>query len=80
MALKQMYEHKTDYVGALKWYDQKLGYGFIQPDSGKKDIFIHKNHLDSMDENSLVAGLRLRFRVVETSPGKPCATHIRKEA
>ncbi|MGB1077054.1 MAG: cold shock domain-containing protein [Bdellovibrionales bacterium] len=42
--------------GLVKWYDEEKEFGFIIPDDGVKDIFIHKSCLESSDLETLVAG------------------------
>lgn len=46
-------------TGIVKWFDAKKGYGFIQPNDGTKDIFVHitevkKSGLDKLNENQKV--------------------------
>lgn len=53
--------------GIVKLYYQDKGYGFILPDDGMKDIFIHKSCLDRSKVNMLEAGLRVRvtYKIAE---------------
>lgn len=58
---------KTEKMGGtVKWYKESEGFGFIVPDDGKKDVFVHKSVLDKLDLESLQAGQRVRitFRIV----------------
>lgn len=52
--------------GAVKWYRADQGYGFIVPDDGQKEVFIHKTCLDRHDVTDLSPGQRvsMTFRVV----------------
>lgn len=49
--------------GSVKWYRPEKGFGFVTPDDGMKDIFIHKSCLEKRNLNDLEAGLRLAMKV-----------------
>ena len=53
--------------GLVKWYKPEKGFGFIVPDDGMKDIFIHKSILDKLELDALEAGQRVRvtLRIVD---------------
>jgi CspA family cold shock protein len=53
--------------GTVKWYKPDKGFGFIVPDDGKKDIFIHETCLDKHDIKELEQGQRLSM-VIKTVP------------
>jgi cold shock protein len=55
--------------GAVKWFEPDKGYGFISPDGGGKDIFIHVTALRRSGVNALGAGQRVRVDVVEGRKG-----------
>ncbi len=55
--------------GAVKWFEPDKGYGFISPDVGGKDIFIHVTALRRSGVNELAAGQRVRVDVVEGRKG-----------
>jgi cold shock protein len=55
--------------GAVKWFEPDKGYGFISPDGGGKDIFIHVTALRRSGVNALDAGQRVRVDVVEGRKG-----------
>jgi len=55
--------------GAVKWFEPDKGYGFISPDGGGKDIFIHVTALRRSGVNELAAGQRVRVDVVEGRKG-----------
>lgn len=61
--------------GAVKWFEPDKGYGFIAPDGGGKDIFIHITALRNSGVNALEAGQRVRVDVVEGRKGLE-ANHI----
>jgi len=61
--------------GAVKWFEPDKGYGFIAPDSGGKDIFIHITALRRSGIEALGPGQRVRAEVVEGRKGLE-ADHI----
>jgi|TARA_B100000287_G_scaffold404375_1_gene427010 CspA family cold shock protein len=52
-------------TGKVKWYSSKKGYGFITPDDGEKDVFVHYTALDKADIKSLAEGQEVSFEVAE---------------
>jgi cold shock protein len=55
--------------GAVKWFEPEKGYGFISPDGGGKDVFIHITALRRSGVNALEPGQRVRVEVVEGKKG-----------
>ncbi|MGH1378650.1 MAG: cold shock domain-containing protein [Alphaproteobacteria bacterium] len=56
--------------GLVKWYKPEKGFGFIIPDDGMKDIFIHKTLLDSLEMEGLEAGQRVRVTLKLVDKGR----------
>ena len=56
--------------GIVKWYKPEKGFGFIIPDDGMKDIFIHKTLLDKLDLDGLEAGQRVRVTLKIVDKGR----------
>ena len=56
--------------GLVKWYRPEKGFGFIIPDDGMKDVFIHKTLLDRLGIAELVAGQRVRVRLKVVDKGR----------
>jgi cold shock protein len=59
----------TTMEGAVKWFEAEKGYGFISPDGGGKDVFIHITALRRSGVNVLDPGQRVRVDVVEGKKG-----------
>jgi cold shock protein len=55
--------------GAVKWFEPEKGYGFISPDGGGKDVFIHITALRRSGVTALEAGQRVRAEVVDGKKG-----------
>ena len=59
----------TTLEGAVKWFEAERCYGFITPDTGGKDVFIHITALRRSGVNALGAGQRVRVEVVDGKKG-----------
>ncbi len=62
--------------GTVKWFNAKKGYGFIQPDDGSKDIFVHITAVKSAGI-FLNEGTRLEFDIVSDN-GKEAANNLKQ--
>lgn len=56
--------------GLVKWYKPEKGFGFIIPDDGMKDVFIHKSLLEKLDIEELVAGQRVQVTLKPVDKGR----------
>ena len=63
-------------VGTVKWFNATKGYGFIQPDSGGKDVFVHISAVERAGYNSLAEGAKVSYEVV-ANRGKESAENLR---
>jgi cold shock protein len=63
-------------TGTVKWFNANKGYGFIQPDSGGKDVFVHISAVEKAGFSSLVEGAKVTYDIV-TSRGKESAENLR---
>lgn len=50
-------------TGTVKWYNPTKGYGFVQPDDGGKDVFVHASALEVSSLGSLNEGQKISFEV-----------------
>lgn len=56
--------------GTVKWFNDSKGFGFITPDSGKKDLFVHFSNLVGEGYKSLKEGQRVEFEVAVGPKGE----------
>jgi CspA family cold shock protein len=64
-------------LGTVKWFNPTKGFGFIQPDSGGKDVFVHISAVQRAGMESLDEGQRLEFQVVPGRDGRTSADNIK---
>jgi CspA family cold shock protein len=50
-------------TGTVKWFNATKGYGFITPENGDKDIFVHIRAVQSSGMNDLAEGQKIRFEI-----------------
>ena len=62
--------------GTVKWFNATKGYGFIQPDGGGKDVFVHISAVERAGLSTLAEGAKVTFDVVENR-GKESAENLR---
>jgi CspA family cold shock protein len=66
-------------TGTVKWYNETKGYGFIQPDNGGKDVFVHATALERAGMRSLAEGQKISYEVEsDRRTGKESATNLQK--
>jgi CspA family cold shock protein len=63
-------------TGTVKWFNAQKGYGFIQPDDGSKDVFVHISAVQSAGLEDLKEGQKVRFDVEPDRKGKMSAANI----
>jgi len=63
--------------GAVKWFDAKKGFGFITPDLGPRDVFVHASALAAANIKSLAPGDRLEFELAQAGDGRLIALGLR---
>ena len=64
-------------VGTVKWFNPAKGFGFIQPESGGPDVFVHISAVERAGMRSLVEGQKVTFDVQpDRKTGKSAATNL----
>jgi cold shock protein len=64
--------------GTVKWFNGQKGYGFIQPDDGGMDVFVHISAVERAGLHQLNGGQKLCFEIVANrKTGKPSAEKLR---
>ena len=63
-------------IGTVKFFDAVKGFGFIRPESGEKDVFVHVSAVQSAGMDTLSEGQRVSFEVV-TERGKLAASNLK---
>ena len=64
--------------GTVKWFNSQKGYGFIQPDDGGKDVFVHIRAVERAGMSNLNEGQKISFDVVaDGRTGKSSAENLR---
>lgn len=64
-------------VGTVKWFNTQKGYGFIQPDDGSKDVFVHISAVERAGMGSLHEGQKLSFDLERGQQGKTSAVNLK---
>ncbi len=62
-------------TGIVKWFNSSKGYGFIAPDDGSDDLFIHHSEIKTEGYASLDEGQKVQYEVGQGKKG-PCATNV----
>lgn len=63
-------------IGTVKWFNPTKGYGFIAPDDGGKDVFVHISAVEKAGFTSLIEGAKVSYEIV-TDRGKQSAGNLR---
>ena len=64
-------------TGKVKWFNKTKGYGFIQPDDGSKDVFVHISAVEKAGMGTLAEGQKVMFEVVRGKDGKSSADSLK---
>lgn len=64
-------------IGTVKWFNFAKGYGFIQPEDGSKDVFVHVSAVERAGMTSLGEGQRIQFDLERGQQGKSSAVNLR---
>ena len=61
--------------GTVKWFNEDKGFGFIAPEEGSADLFVHHSEIQMAGRSTLVDGQAVEFDVGEGQKG-PCAKNV----
>lgn len=65
--------------GTVKWFNTQKGFGFIQPDDGSKDVFVHISAVERAGMSSLNEGQKIAFDLIDNrKTGKSSAENLRE--
>jgi len=65
--------------GTVKWFNAQKGYGFIQPDDGSKDVFVHISAVERAGLTSLNENQKLTYELESGQQGKTSAVNLQTE-
>jgi CspA family cold shock protein len=64
-------------IGTVKWFNASKGFGFIQPDNGGSDVFVHISAVERAGLQTLAEGQKLQFDLVrDNKSGKSAAGNL----
>ena len=63
-------------TGSVKWFNATKGYGFIQPDDGSKDVFVHISAVERSAIGNLNEGQKISYEVQKGQQGKLSAENL----
>ena len=66
-------------VGTVKWFNSTKGFGFIEPEDGGADVFVHITAVQASGMDGLEEGQKLSFDLEEASNGKTNAVNLQKQ-
>jgi CspA family cold shock protein len=62
--------------GTVKWFNAQKGYGFIQPDDGSKDVFVHVSAVERAGLRGLNEGQKISYDIERGQQGKTSAVNL----
>lgn len=63
-------------IGTVKWFNSTKGYGFIQPEDGTKDVFVHISAVERAGLSNLQEGQKVSFDLERGQQGKTSAVNL----
>ena len=66
-------------IGTVKWFNPTKGFGFIQPEDGSEDVFVHISAVEQSGLNGLNEGQRIEYDI-EDNRGKKAAANLKEAA
>ncbi len=64
-------------VGTVKWFNPAKGYGFIEPEDGSKDVFVHISAVERSELGTLREGQKVSFELERGQQGKTSAVNLK---
>lgn len=64
-------------IGTVKWFNPTKGFGFIQPDDGSKDVFVHISAVERAGLGTLKEGQKVQFDLARGKDGKTSADNLK---
>jgi CspA family cold shock protein len=65
-------------IGTVKWFNSQKGYGFIQPEDGSKDVFVHISAVERAGLGSLHEGQKVSFELERGQQGRTSAVNLQQ--
>jgi cold shock protein len=65
-------------IGTVKWFNSQKGYGFIQPEDGSKDVFVHVSAVERSGIGNLHEGQKVSFELERGNQGKTSAVNLKQ--
>ena len=71
----------TTTTGTVKWFNDQKGFGFIQPDNGGDDVFVHRSAVERAGMHTLAEGQKISFDLQrDPKKGKDSAVNLKEAA
>lgn len=64
-------------IGTVKWFNSTKGYGFIEPEDGSKDAFVHISAVEAAGMSGLNEGQKVEYELVEDERGRTSAGNLK---
>lgn len=64
-------------IGTVKWFNYKKRFGFIEPESGESDVFVHLTAIKESNINRLDEGQKVEYELEKGQNGKECAINLK---
>jgi CspA family cold shock protein len=65
-------------TGTVKWFSSQKGYGFVQPDDGTKDVFVHVSAVERSGIGNLREGQKISYDIERGQQGRTSAVNLKQ--
>ena len=72
-----MQEVRSVTIGTVKWFNSTKGYGFIEPEDGSKDAFVHISAVEAAGMSGLNEGQKVEYELVQDDRGRTSAGNLK---